>query len=69
MSPLLEPTRPEVLQRIAPDLVRPLASVERAAIESAMILCEGNASMAAEKLGVSRDTLYRKLREYRKADA
>lgn len=39
--------------------------LERTAIERALRLAEGNRSKAASLLGISRDTLYRKLREYR----
>jgi two-component system NtrC family response regulator len=39
--------------------------LERMAIERALRLAEGNRSKAATLLGISRDTLYRKMREYR----
>lgn len=41
-----------------------LEKVERFAIENAIRQSEGNKSKAAELLGVSRDTLYRKLKQY-----
>lgn len=66
---LIERTHEEFLQRIALDLIRPLARVKREAIESAMILCEGNVTEAAKRLGISRETLHRLLRCYRKEDA
>lgn len=66
---LLARTHEEMLQRVAPDLVRPLADVTREAIESAMILCEGNVSKAAKRLQISRTTLASILERYRKADA
>jgi transcriptional regulator with PAS, ATPase and Fis domain len=39
--------------------------LERMAIERALRIAEGNRSKAATLLGISRDTLYRKLKEYR----
>jgi transcriptional regulator with PAS, ATPase and Fis domain len=39
--------------------------LERMAIERALRIAEGNRSKAAALLGISRDTLYRKLKEYR----
>ncbi len=44
---------------------QPLAmeDLERFAIDRALRLCNGNRTRAAEMLGISRDTLYRKLRE------
>lgn len=47
----------EILQRVARDLVKPLHFVTRQAIESAMILCEGNKTEAAFRLGISWPTL------------
>ncbi len=41
-----------------------LEKVERFAIENAIRQAKGNKSKAAELLGVSRDTLYRKLKQY-----
>lgn len=40
--------------------IRPLAEVEREAIETAIALCEGNIPRAAVLLGVSPSTIYRK---------
>ena len=48
-------TPPEPMQRI-----RPLAEIEREAIERAIDLCGGNIAKAANSLGVSPSTLYRK---------
>jgi len=45
----------EPMQRI-----RPLADVEREAIEQAIELCGGNIAKAANSLGVNPSTLYRK---------
>jgi two-component system repressor protein LuxO len=42
-------------------LIRPLAEIEREAIERAIAICEGNVPKAAAHLGVSPSTLYRKL--------
>ena len=49
-------------------LVRPLLEVERRTIESASILCVGNLSLAAGRLGVSRTFLHNKLNQYRLED-
>jgi DNA-binding NtrC family response regulator len=45
---------------VAPPVIRPLAVVEREAIEAALTLCDGNIPRAAAALGVSPSTLYRK---------
>jgi DNA-binding NtrC family response regulator len=42
-----------------------LESLERAAIEQALRLCHGNRTRAASLLGISRDTLHRRLRQFR----
>lgn len=42
------------------NLIRPLAEVEREAIERAIALCGGNIAKAAAHLGVSPSTIYRK---------
>jgi transcriptional regulator of acetoin/glycerol metabolism len=39
--------------------------MERRAIEKAVAGADGNISVAADKLGLSRSTLYRKLQQYR----
>jgi two-component system repressor protein LuxO len=41
-------------------LIRPLADLEREAIERAVEICEGNIPKAAAHLGISPSTLYRK---------
>ncbi len=42
-----------------------LDDMERMAIERAVRLCHGNRTRAAALLGISRDTLYRKIKEFR----
>lgn len=42
---------------LRPDLVRPLRQTLKDAIESAMILCGGNLSLAARRLQLKRSTL------------
>jgi two-component system NtrC family response regulator len=44
--------------------VQSLDELERTAIENALRVCKGNRTRAASLLGISRDTLHRKLREY-----
>lgn len=66
---LLKRSPAEILERIAPLLVRPLAEVERRTIESAMILCQGNVAKAARRLQISRTTLASKVQKLRKEDA
>lgn len=41
--------------------VRPLREVEEEHVQFALRVCNGNKKRAAEALGISRDTLYRKL--------
>jgi DNA-binding NtrC family response regulator len=48
----------------ASDVVRPLSEVEKLAIEHALVVCEGNKTRAAAQLGISRQTLRTKLKEY-----
>jgi ActR/RegA family two-component response regulator len=59
----------EILERVARDLIVPLPVLQRKAIESAMILCEGNISEAARRLRVHRTQLCRILAKYRKEDS
>lgn len=66
---LLARTHPEFVERVAPLLIRSLDSVKREAVESAMILCQGNEGEAAKRLGISRSGIRKMLREYREADA
>lgn len=46
------------------DQILPLWQVEKQAIESAIIYCDGNIPLAAVKLGVSASTLYRKIKSW-----
>ncbi|WP_118134922.1 sigma-54 dependent transcriptional regulator [Oceanicella sp. SM1341] len=46
------------------DRVRPLAEVEAEAIADALILCSGQVSETARRLGIGRSTLYRKMAQY-----
>jgi DNA-binding NtrC family response regulator len=45
--------------------IRPLQELERTAIEHALKACGGAVTAAAEMLGVSRATLYRRIRDFR----
>ena len=48
--------------------VRPLAELEKMAIEHALGVCEGNKTRAAQLLGISRQTLRTKLKEFALGD-
>ena len=50
---------------IRDDVPLALDDMERMAIERAVRLCQGNRTRAAMLLGISRDTLYRKMREFK----
>ena len=53
-------TRPvELAEGVAPDL----HTTSRLTVARAVSACEGNLSAAARSLGISRNTLYRKLRD------
>jgi transcriptional regulator of acetoin/glycerol metabolism len=45
-------------------LLTPLESIECDAIVQALLNTEGNKARAAQQLGMSRATIYRKIREY-----
>jgi DNA-binding NtrC family response regulator len=49
-------------------VVRPLADVEKMAIEHALVVCAGNKTRAATALGISRQTLRTKLKDYALGD-
>jgi DNA-binding NtrC family response regulator len=51
-----------------PGVVRPLIEVEKLAIEHALSVCAGNKTLAARRLGISRQTLRSKLKEYALGD-
>jgi transcriptional regulator of acetoin/glycerol metabolism len=44
--------------------IRPLVDVEREVIKRAIEVTDGNFTVAAQKLGIGRATLYRKVKEY-----
>lgn len=44
--------------------VLPLRDLEQRTIKDALALCRGNKSMAAQKLGISRKSLYKKINDY-----
>lgn len=69
IKPLLDPAGfREVLAR-GTEQTLAIEPLEKLAIERALRLTEGNRSKAALLLGISRDTLYRKLREFREETA
>lgn len=47
--------------------IRSLADVERETIEHAIAICGGDITNAARRLGIARATIYRKLKEWRRA--
>ena len=49
-------------------VVRPLADIEKLAIEHALGVCGGNKTRAAQQLGISRQTLRTKLKEFALGD-
>jgi len=51
-----------------PDVVVPMAEVEKMAIEHALQVCGNNKTRAAQKLGISRQTLRTKLKEFQMED-
>lgn len=48
----------------APEFIT-LAEMEKQLITETLIRCDGNQTLAAEKLGISRSTLWRKMKEYK----
>jgi DNA-binding NtrC family response regulator len=55
-------------QPFPPGMVRPLDEVEKMAIAHALQVCEGNKTRAAHLLGISRQTLRTKLKEFSMGD-
>jgi two-component system response regulator HydG len=51
-----------------PGVVRPLTEIEKLAIEHALAVCGGNKTRAAQALGISRQTLRTKLKDYALGD-
>jgi len=47
--------------------IRPLRDVERDIVERALVLCEGNITEAARRLGLNASTLHRKINKWREA--
>lgn len=45
--------------------VRPFQETEKAALQQALYVCRGNITEVAGKLGISRPTLYRKIKQYK----
>jgi two-component system repressor protein LuxO len=55
--------------QFSPSHIRPLWQVEKETIEHAIKLCEGNVSKAAALLAISASTIYRKKKEWEKAES
>ena len=70
VSASLEPVRPPAGSRstwprtTSPGEILPLEEVERRAYEQALLRCAGNVARAADALGVSKGTLYNKIKRY-----
>jgi DNA-binding NtrC family response regulator len=65
LRPLLNQGGPEAAPQAGIGQPISMDQMERITIEQALRLSEGNRTKAASMLGISRDTLYRKLRQYR----
>lgn len=57
-------TKSPVAQPTSADTVMNLEKLEKAAIERAMKLCDGNLSQMAEMLGITRQSLYRRMDKF-----
>jgi transcriptional regulator of acetoin/glycerol metabolism len=53
-----------ITRRAPAELIRPLEDVEREAIIQAVELCRGNKTEAARLLGISKTSMYRRLKDY-----
>jgi len=53
---------------LPPQAIRPMAAVEREAIEAALAEANGNVGRAAALLEIDASTIYRKKREWAKSD-
>ena len=65
LKPLLRERASGVSYGSLSDQPLSMERLEHFAIQQALRLCEGNRTKAASVLGISRDTLYRKLRQFR----
>jgi DNA-binding NtrC family response regulator len=65
LRPMLENEKPEEIEVNGIEAALSLDQWEQMAIERALRRCRGNRTQAASLLGISRDTLYRKLREFK----
>jgi len=66
LKPLLNESADFVAPVVTGEQPLSMARLERFAIQHALSVCQGNRTKAAVLLGISRDTLYRKLREPKK---
>ncbi|HKS72739.1 MAG TPA: sigma 54-interacting transcriptional regulator [Terriglobales bacterium] len=57
-------TRQSATGEPTPDRIKTLREVEKTAILEALSVCQGNIQRTASRLGIGRNTLYRKLEEY-----
>ncbi|HEV2387399.1 MAG TPA: sigma-54 dependent transcriptional regulator [Candidatus Acidoferrales bacterium] len=65
LRPLLQSGKQEEIDVSGSEPILTLEQWERMAVERALRWCKGNRTKAASLLGISRDTLYRKLREFK----
>jgi len=54
----------DFIEKVDIQQVRPLKEVERDAISRSLRLCDGKVTLAARKLGIGRNTFYRKAKKY-----